>query len=74
MNKKEKVELAQIDLKLIYNEGCTSVTTDINSFYADYIKTNVILKYKEYTYYTLIKHKKPKYIKIKRFKNYKSEI
>lgn len=74
MNKKIKVELAQTDLKIIYNEGCVSITTDINSFYADYIKTNAILKYKEYTHFTLIKHKKPKYIKIKRFRNYKSEI
>lgn len=67
-------EIIETKFKVVYNKGCASITHDLNSFYADYILSDALLEYKEYVWHIMKFPKERKHIRVKRFRNYKSEI
>lgn len=57
---KTKLDLIETKYTVLYNEGSANITRDINSLYAEYIRTSVNLKGENYTYYYLERCKRYK--------------
>lgn len=67
-------EIVETNFKVVYNEGCASITQDLYSFYADNIISEAELKYEDYTCHVMKFPKKKSNIKVKKFKNIKPII
>lgn len=67
-------EIIETNFKVVYNEGCASITQDLHSFYADNIISDAELKYEDYTCHVMKFPKKKSNIKVKKFKNIKPII
>lgn len=64
-------EIIETNFKVIYNEGCASITQELYSFYADNIISDAELVYEDYTCHVMKFPKEKKKVKIKKFKEVK---
>jgi hypothetical protein len=67
-------EIIETNFKVVYNEGCASITQDLHSFYADNIISDAELIYEDCKWHIMKFPKKKSNIKVKKFKNIKQNI
>ena len=74
-NKKfQEPEIIETNFKIVYSEGCASITQDLYSYYADNIISDVELEYEDCKWHIMKFPKKKSNIKIKKFKDIKPII